>query len=71
MVELGYKKLQNSYKEKQELIKKYNLWEKLAEKQPKSWAEARKIQQKLGFFDDMVGTWTTVYVENKLAHKYN
>ena len=36
-----------------------------------SKAEARKIQQQLGFFDDMVGTWTTVYVENKLAHKYN
>ncbi len=71
MVELKYKTLEESYKEKQELIKKYNLWEKLAQKQPKSWAEARKIQQQLGFFDDMVGTWTTVYVENKLAHKYN
>tara|TARA_B100001989_G_scaffold78064_1_gene53763 strand:- start:3892 stop:4623 length:732 start_codon:yes stop_codon:yes gene_type:complete len=71
MVELGHTKLEDSYKEKQELIKKYDLWEKLAKKQPKSYAEARKIQQKLGFFDDMVGTWTTVYVENKLAHKYN
>ena len=71
MVELGHTKLEDSYKEKQELTKKYNLWEKLAQKQPKSWADARKIQQKLGFFDDMVGTWTTVYVENKLAHKYN
>jgi len=71
MVELGYKTLEESYKEKQELTKKYNLWEKLAQKQPKSWPEARKIQQKLGFFDDMVGTWTTIYVENKLAHKYN
>ena len=35
------------------------------------WKEAREIQEKLGFFDDMVGTWTTVYVENKLAHRYN
>ncbi len=71
MVEHGYKKVEESYKEKQELIKKYNLWEKLAKKNPKSWSEARKIQQQLGFFDDMVGTWTTVYVENKLSHKYN
>ena len=71
MVELGYMKLQESYKKKQELTKKFNLWEKLAKKQPKTWSEARKIQQQLGFFDDMVGTWTTIYVENKLAHRYN
>ena len=71
MVELGYKSLKDSCKEKAELVKKYNLWEKLAKKQPKTWSEARKIQQQLGFFDDMVGTWTTVYVENKLSHKYN
>ena len=56
--------------EKAELVKKYNLWEKLAKKQPKTWSEARKIQQQLGYFDDMVGTWTTVYVENKLANRY-
>ena len=71
MVELGYMKPQESYKKKQELIKKFNLWEKLAKKQPKTWSEARKIQQQLGFFDDMVGTWTTVYVENKVGHKYD
>ncbi len=34
-------------------------------------AEAREIQQKLGFFDDMVGSWTTVYIENKVGDKYN
>ncbi len=70
-VQLGHKTLEESYKEKQELIKKYNLWDKLAKKQPKRWSEAREIQQKLGFFDDMVGSWTTIYVENKLADKYN
>ena len=70
-VQLGHKKLEESYKEKQELIKKYNLWDELAKKQPKTWPEAREIQQKLGFFDDMVGSWTTTYVENKLADKYN
>ena len=66
MVELGHTKLQDSYKEKQELIIKYNLWEKLAKKQPKSFSEARKLQERLGFFDDMIGLWTTVYVENKV-----
>lgn len=70
MVELGHTKLQDSYKEKQELIKRFNLWEKLAKEQPKTWSEARQIQEKLGFFDDMVGTWTTIYVENKLGDKY-
>ena len=70
-VQLGHKKLEESYKEKQELIKKYNLWDELAKKQPKTWPEAREIQQKLGFFDDMVGSWTTVYVENKVGNKYN
>ena len=70
-VQLGHKTLEESYKEKQELIKKYNLWDKLAKKQPKTWPEAREIQQKLGFFDDMVGSWTTVYVENKVGDKYN
>ena len=52
------------------MVKKYNLWEKLAKKQPKTWIEAREIQQQLGFSDDMVGDWTTVYVENKLGDKY-
>ena len=70
MVELGHTSLKDSWKEKAELVKKYNLWEKLAKKQPKTWSEARKIQQQLGYFDDMVGTWTTVYVENKLANRY-
>ena len=70
-VQLGHKKLEESYKEKQELIKKYNLWDELAKKQPKTWPEAREIQQKLGFFDDMVGSWTTVYIENKVGDKYN
>ena len=70
-VQLGHKTLEESYKEKQELIKKYNLWDKLAKKQPKTWPEAREIQQKLGFFDDMVGSWTTTYVENKVGDKYN
>ena len=70
-VHLGYKTLEESYKEKQELIKKYNLWDELAKKQPKTWPEAREIQQKLGFFDDMVGSWTTVFVEKKVGDKYN
>ena len=70
MVELGHKTMKDSIKEKLDLMKKFNLWEKLAKKKPKSWKEAREIQQKLGFFDDMVGSWTTVYVENKLADKY-
>jgi len=70
-VQLGHKTLEESYKEKQELIKKYNLWDKLAKKQPKTWHDAREIQQKLGFFDDMVGSWTTTYVENKVGDKYN
>ena len=71
MVELKHTSIKDSYKEKAELVKKYNLWEKLAKEQPKTWSEARKIQQQLGFFDDMVGTWTTVYVENKVGHKYD
>ena len=70
-VQLGYKTLEESYKEKQELIKKYNLWDQLAKKQPKTWPEARQIQLKLGFFDDMVGSWTTTYVENKVGDKYS
>ena len=70
IVELGYKSKKEAIKEKKELINKYNLWEKLSKEKPKSWKEAREIQEKLGFFDDMVGTWTTVYVENKLANRY-
>ncbi len=70
MVELGHTSVKKSYEEKRELIKKYNLWDKLAKKQPKNWKEAREIQEKLGFFDDMVGSWTTTYVENKVADKY-
>ena len=70
MVELKHTSIKDSYKEKAELVKKYNLWQKLAKKQPKTWAEAREIQEQLGFFDDMVGTWTTIYVENKLGDKY-
>ena len=70
MVELGHTSLKDSWKEKAELVKKYNLWEKLAKKQPKTWSEAREIQEKLGYFDDMVGTWTTVYVEQKYGHLY-
>ena len=70
MVAMGYTKLKDSYKEKAELVKKYNLWEKLAKKQPKTWSEAREIQEKLGYFDDMVGTWTTVYVEQKYGYIY-
>ena len=58
-------------KKKQELEEKYILWDKLAKEKPQKWSEARKIQQKLGFFDDMVGTWTTMYVENKVGHKYD
>ena len=71
MVQLGYKNKEEAIKEKIELNNKYNLWEKLSKEKPKSWKEAREIQEKLGFFDDMVGTWTTVYVENKLANRYN
>ena len=70
MVELGHKTVKDSWKEKAELVKKFNLWEKLAKKKPKSWKEARAIQQQLDFNDDMVGSWTTVYVENKLGDKY-
>ncbi len=70
MVELGHKTMKDSIKEKLDLMKKFNLWEKLAKKKPKSWKEARGIQQQLDFHDDMVGSWTTVYVENKLADKY-
>ena len=53
-----------------ELFKEGGKWDKAAKRKPKSWKEAREIQEKLGFFDDMVGTWTTVYVENKLANRY-
>ena len=69
-VELGYKTFKDGIKEKLELRKKYNLWEKLAKKKPQRWPDARKIQEQLGFSDDMVGSWTTVYVENKLGDKY-
>ena len=58
-------------KKKQELEEKYILWDKLAKEKPQKWTEAREIQQKLGFFDDMVGTWLTMYVENKVGHKYD
>ena len=58
-------------KKKQELEEKYILWDKLAKEKPQKWTEARENQQKLGFFDDMVGTWTTMYVENKVGHKYD
>ena len=58
-------------KKKQKLEEKYILWDKLAKEKPQKWTEAREIQQKLGFFDDMVGTWTTMYVENKVGHKYD
>ena len=58
-------------KKKQELKEKYILWDKLAKEKPQLYSEAREIQQKLGFFDDMVGTWTTMYVENKVGHKYD
>ena len=67
MVEEGWK---DEIKEKIELRRKFLLWEKLALKKPKTWSEARKIQEKLGFFDDMVGAWTTVYVEQKYGHIY-
>ncbi len=66
MVELGHTSLKDSYKEKADLVAKYNLWEKLAKEQPQKYGEARKLQERLGFFDDMVGSWTTVYVENKV-----
>jgi len=58
-------------KKKQELEEKYILWDKLAKEKPQRYSEAREIQQKLGFFDDMVGTWTTMFVENKVGHKYD
>ena len=69
-VEVGNTSLKKSYEQKAELVKKYNLWDKLAKKQPKNWKEAREIQEKLGFFDDMVGSWATIYVENKVGDKY-
>ena len=61
----------NKAKKTQELKEKYILWDKLAKEKPQSWKEARKIQQELGFFDDMVGTWTTMFVEDKVGHKYD
>ena len=61
----------NKAKKTQEIKEKYILWDKLAKEKPQSWKEARKIQEKLGFFDDMVGTWTTMFVEDKVGHKYN
>ena len=67
MVEEGWK---NEIEEKIELQRKFLLWEKLALKKPKTWSEAREIQEKLGYFDDMVGTWTTVYVEQNYGHIY-
>lgn len=54
----------------EELKTKYELWDKLVKEQPQKYSEARKIQERLGFFDDMIGTWTTMYVEDKVAHKY-
>ena len=67
MVEEGWK---DEIKEKIELQRKFLLWEKLALKKPKTWSEARKIQEKLGVFDDMVGAWTTVYIEQNYGHIY-
>ena len=67
MVKEGWK---DEIKEKIELQRKFLLWEKLALKKPKTWSEARKIQEKLGFFDDMVGAWTTVYIEQNYGHIY-
>ena len=67
MVEEGWK---NEIEEKIELQRKFLLWEKLALKKPKTWSEAREIQEKLGFFDDMVGAWTTVYIEQNYGHIY-
>ena len=67
MVEEGWK---DEIKEKIELQRKFLLWEKLALKKPKTWYEARKIHEKLGFFDDMVGAWTTVYIEQTYGHIY-
>jgi len=71
MVELGHYKNKDAEQKKQEKESKYKLWDKLALQEPKSWKEAREIQEQLGFFDDMVGSWTTTYVENKVGHKYN
>ena len=67
MVEEGWK---NEIEEKIKLQRKFLLWEKLALKKPKTWSEAREIQEKLGFFDDMVGAWTTVYIEQNYGHIY-
>ena len=61
----------NKAKKTQEIKEKYILWDKLAKEKPQSWKDARKNQEKLGFFDDMVGTWTTMFVEDKVGHKYN
>ena len=71
MVQLGHYKNKDAKQKKQEIENKYKLWDKLALQKPKSWKEAREIQEKLGFFDDMVGSWTTTYVENKVSHKYD
>ncbi len=71
MVELGHYKNKDAKQKKQEIESKYKLWDKLALQKPNSWKEAREIQEQLGFFDDMVGSWTTTYVENKVAHKYD
>ena len=71
MVQLGHYKNKDAKQKKQEIECKYKLWDKLALLKPKSWKEAREIQEQLGFFDDMVGSWTTTYVENKVGHKYD
>jgi len=57
-------------KKTQEIKEKYILWDKLAKEKPQRWPDAREIQQKLGFFDDMVGAWTTHYIEDKYQDKY-
>ena len=68
LVEEGIKDNVKDANEKADLIKKFNLWDKLAKRHPKTWKEARQIQKVLGFFDDMVGTWTTVYIEQNYGH---
>ena len=53
-----------------QIKEKYILWDKLAKEKPQRWPDAREIQEKLGFFDDMVGAWTTHYIEDKYQDKY-
>ena len=45
MVELGHKTMKDSIKEKADLMKKFNLWEKLAKKKPKSWKMLEKFNK--------------------------